>query len=82
MSHHNSLQWNIKCHDIQITRESYVCEKFILGIEYLTLSRDIKLLISGLVSMEIGDKYQARIYFAHSLQKAGLEISQPFKYNK
>lgn len=32
--------------------------------------------------MEIGDKYQARIYFAHSLQKAGMEIFQPFKYNK
>lgn len=32
--------------------------------------------------MEIGNKYQARIYFAHSLQQAGMEIFQPFKYNK
>lgn len=32
--------------------------------------------------MEIGNKYQARIYFAHILQQAGMEIFQPFKYNK
>lgn len=32
--------------------------------------------------MEIGNKSQAKIYFAQSLQPAGLEIFQPFKYNK
>lgn len=32
--------------------------------------------------MEIGNKSQAKIYFAHSLQTAGLEIFQSFKYNK